>query len=114
LNQPETTNVVNAPTIMNSPWAMLITPIKPNTIDRPSASRIRMLVSESPSNVILIHLMTRWYRSAAAVEALIMACSSASDRLSGAVRARCKLAIARSEPISPRALAAARRVGASP
>ena len=51
LKNSATTNVVYAPTIMNSPCARLMTRIRPKMIDRPSASSTRMLPSDSPANV---------------------------------------------------------------
>ncbi len=41
--------VVNAPTIINSPWAMLITPIWPKIMARPSAIKTRIDPLDSPS-----------------------------------------------------------------
>ena len=50
--------VPTAPIISISPWAMLMTPISPKVMARPSAISTRIEPSETPKKAFLIQLVT--------------------------------------------------------
>jgi len=47
-----TTYVAYAPIMRNSPWAMLITPMRPYVIARPSAASNNTLPSDKPAKIV--------------------------------------------------------------
>ncbi len=61
-------NVVNAPIIISSPWAMLITPIVPNVIANPNDIKMRIDPRDSPSLRHSKAVTYLWYRSISAIE----------------------------------------------
>ena len=48
---------------MSSPWAILITPIRPNTIARPSAINMRMVNMDRPVKACMANMSTFMIRS---------------------------------------------------